>query len=209
MALPLIVVGIVKSIPWIVALIGGIYATKKVTEAFSSPINDINRIPGIEKISPKQLYNEAKEYKQDRIKYHKKRNEKIQGEIDKLNEQIEKLQEEKTKVGQQMDAAKDDPKETARLQAVLDKINKDLVGLNNKVGQKENEKKDIAEKIDQVFEKLGNIDNTTQEQFIAKANSFNWTSVKNYGLLAILVIIAIMLLIFLRKLFNNILVSMK
>jgi chromosome segregation ATPase len=149
------------------------YATKKVTEAFKSPINDVNRIPGIEKISPKQLYNEAKEYKKDRIKYHEKRDKKIQGEIDELNKQIEKLQEEKTKVGQQMEVAKDDPKETIRLQAVLDKINKDLVGLTNKVNQKENEKKEVAEKIDEVFEKLGDIDNTTQEQFIAKASSFD------------------------------------
>jgi predicted RNase H-like nuclease (RuvC/YqgF family) len=203
------VVGIIKMIPWIAGVIGGMYATKKVTEAFKSPINDVNRIPGIEKISPKQLYNEAKEYKKDRIKYHEKRDKKIQGEIDELNKQIEKLQEEKTKVGQQMEVAKDDPKETIRLQAVLDKINKDLVGLTNKVNQKENEKKEVAEKIDEVFEKLGDIDNTTQEQFIAKASSFDWTSVKNYGLLSMLVIIAIMVLVFLRKIFNNILVSMK
>jgi chromosome segregation ATPase len=173
MPLPALAAVAIKVVPWIIGLIGGIYATKKITQSFgSTTLNDIRQIPEMGKITPKELYQEAKEHKKDRLKYHEKRSKKVQDEIDKLNEQIEKLQEEKTKVAQEIKNT-EDPAEKAKLQKVLDQINKDLTGLNGKVNKKEAEKKEVEEKIDQMFERLGDIDKTTQEQFIANAKGIN------------------------------------
>jgi hypothetical protein len=42
----------------------------------------------------------------------------------------------------------------------------------------------------------------TQEQFVAQSSSINWTSYKNYAIIAICAAVVIMIILFIKKLFN-------
>lgn len=197
----------VKIVPWIVGLIGSVYATKKITQVFgSTPANDIKRIPGMEGMNPKQIYNDRKEWRQDRIKYHEKRNKKIDEQIKIKNEQIEKLEEKITKVAEQAKNT-DDPTEKNRLIAVMEGYKKDVKDLKGEIkGLKEN-KDEGEKKVDEIYK--GFDDNLTQEQFINKSSSINWTSYRNYAIIFFCVIVLIMIIGFIKKLLDSFLKSMK
>ncbi|KLL05245.1 MAG: hypothetical protein MRERV_3c066 [Mycoplasmataceae bacterium RV_VA103A] len=207
MPLPAVAAVAVKAIPWIVGLIGGIYATKKVTESFgSTPANDLRQIPGMERMSPKQMYNDRKQWRQDRVKYHKKRNEKIEEEIDKKNEQVQKLEEKITRMAEEVKNTSD-PTEKNRLMVAIEASKKEVKDLKGEIGKLQKAREEGDKKVDDIYQ--GFDDTSTQEQFVERSNSINWTSWKNYGIIFVCIVVLFMLIGFIKKLFASLLGAVK
>lgn len=208
MALPaLAIVAAVKALPWIVGLIGGIYVTKKVTESFgSTPANDLKQIPGLERMSPKEMYNDRKEWRRDRISYHKERNKKIGEEIDVKNEQVTKLEEKITKLAEK-EKKTSDPTEKNRLLAAIETSKKEMKGLKDEIKKLEKTREEGDKKVDDIYQGFDN--NLTQEQFVEKSNSINWTSYRNWGIIAICFFVLTMIIMFIKKLFNSLVGAVK
>ncbi len=205
--------GIWKAVAWIGCALAGAWATNKAVKAFgSTPANDLAKVPDMEnRVKPQQLYNDAKKHKKDKINYHKERGKKARSELDKINKQIEELKEEKTNLAKQLKQAKDDgdTKKEAAVTAQLKGVDDKISGLENKYNDKKDEIKESEKTIDEIYDDLGDPYSMTEEQYVAKSNSVNWTSYKNWGIIAICVVIFFMLIGFIKKLFASLLGSLK
>jgi hypothetical protein len=56
--------------------------------------------------------------------------------------------------------------------------------------------------VDKAFESLPNPDIVTQQQYQNASNSINWTSYKNWGIISLCVVIGLMIISFVKQIFN-------
>jgi hypothetical protein len=127
----------------------------------------------METMTPKQLFNERKEWRKNKDKYHESKDEKIQSEIDKLNKKFELENEETSRLIKELNKAREEgDKETEkRVLVALEQQKSKVDGIAKQIRGLEKEKKENQEKRDKVHESFD--DGQSQEQFVSSANAID------------------------------------
>ncbi|CAG8435249.1 5948_t:CDS:2 [Ambispora gerdemannii] len=158
--------------------VAGAWATNKIAKSFgSTPQNDLQQIPAMKERIQQQndIVKEARKYKKDKLKYHKDVSQDLRSDLEKINRKIEAAQEERNSIAQELkEANKDGDTEKIKiLTAKLESVDGQLAGYIKERDDKKKEVKESEEKIDDIYDKLGDPDTMTEAQYVSKANSIN------------------------------------
>lgn len=145
-------------------------------------------------ISPQELLELQKMRENDRKKWLSDNNEDLKA----LNEKINKLEEQRNQILKKIEQ-ESDPTEKAKLIAAAEELKKEINELRK---EKRDKEKDIKEVIDNLPK--GNL---TPEQFQQEGNKPYLSSFKNWGIIALFVLVGIILVVFIKKLFKKFLGS--
>jgi hypothetical protein len=158
-------------------------------------------------INPEKLHEEAKTYKKKHKKYLEEKNKGDQKEIDDLDKKLESLDDGIKSLQKEVTKMDDNNPTKATKVAQLNAMQNQRDETKEKRDNIQKKIDDRNEKIDDIFKSLGDPVNYTQSKFNEKANSPNWSSYKNWGIIAACVLIFFLLFNFLRKFLGNMLKS--
>lgn len=174
-------------------------AAKPIIERWgSTPANRAEQA-GVPKT---QLYEDAKKRREDKKKYYEEKNKEVLSELAELKKQLEKLEKQKTKQAQEI-IDETDPTEKNKKIAALKDIEKEMAEIRRQIKDKEKQIEQNNKEIEKVFDDIGNTSNLTEEQFMAKSNSPDLGAWKNWGIIAVCVIVAILIVKFIFSLFKK------
>lgn len=177
-----------KIVLWGGSVAGGVYLGKKVIDKFGdTPGNNLSNAG----ISPDQQYQEWLSWQKDRKKYFEDKNDEW---FSDLRDRNKKLEEESKALAEQL-KTEQDPKEKARISALINQNKKEIADNNREMSKK-------IDELNKGFENFGR-GQLTFSQFQSKSNEPSLSSWKNWGIIAFCVIIAIILINFVKKMLGK------
>lgn len=180
-------------------------AVGKVTKTFGdTPKNELKQVG----INPQKLHDEAKDYREKRQQFLDEKNKESKEIVKDKEKKLESLEESIKSLASEIKSLPDGPEKTQK-QALLNKKKDQSKKLQAEIGDENKKIKEREDKIDKIFQDLGNPVNYTTEQYETKANSPRWKSWKNWGIGIGGILLLFVAIAFIRKLLNTLLSSLK
>jgi len=186
---PVVAFGVVKGLTYVAGFITAAWAANKVTQNWgNNPANNLEKLG----ISPKQQYEDYKKLLEDKAKFIE---DKTEEHFKDLKERREKLEEENKKLLEKLSNTSD-PQERTKILEEVGNNKKEISDINKTITEGIN-------KIIKNFDTIGRNPPLTQEQFQDKSKRLDLGSWWNWGLIAFCVIIAILIINFVRKILSK------
>lgn len=200
---PVAAFGVAKAITWIVGMLAGAWvANKAVTKFGATPANTLENYG----IPPREQFAAAKEAQKNKQEFLEKLNKERKDENEKLKEELNKLNKRLLKETEEWKNESDPSAKNAKF-AIMKSTEKELQGIQQQIDQNNVSIQKTNEEITKAFESIGNVSEMTQNQFSSRANSPDWTKLKNYGIITLAIIIGVMIISFVKKIFSSLLSS--
>ena len=179
------------------------FAAKPIIERWgSTPANRAEQL----RIPRDRLYEDYKKFREDKKKYLQERNEEhnkqLLDELAELKKKLEKLEKQKTKQAQEV-TSESDPTEKAKKIAAMQDTDKEIIQIKKEISDKERQIEKNNKELEKVFDDISKFPNLTEEQLVAKSNTPDLGAWKNWGIIAICVIVAILVVKFIFSLFKK------
>ena len=184
-----------KAIPWIIGGLVTYFTAKPLIEKWGSTPAIRAENLGVPR---ERLYNDYQEYRRDKTKYLKERNEEqnkhLLDELDKLKEKLDKLEKQKTKQAEEI-KTESDPTEKAKKIAALKETEKEISSVKKEIKDKEKQIEKNNQELEKVFADLskGSPNIVTEEQLVARSKAPDLGAWKNWGIIAFCVVIGIII----------------
>lgn len=158
-------------------------------------------------INPQDIHDYARKDKQGKLDYVKEkteeRNKELQDENDKLRADINKLEQRKIREAQDW-KNETDPAEKARKLATMEATQKEIDAATSQLKKNEREIKSNHQEVTKIFDELSKgAEKLTEAQIKAKNNAPDLGSWLNWGIIAIGVITAVLIVKFIFGMFKK------
>jgi len=180
------------------------FLAKPIIEKWGSTPNNRAVEAGI---SPREVYEYSRKSKQEKLDYLKEkseeRNKELQEANEKLKEEIKKLEK---RLLQETEEWKNesDPTEKAKKLATMEATQKELNEAKSQLNKNESIIKKNETDIAKLYDELSKgVEHLTEEQIKSKNNSPDLNSWLNWGIIAVAVIVAILIVKFIFSLFKK------
>ncbi|KLL03783.1 MAG: hypothetical protein MRECE_9c042 [Mycoplasmataceae bacterium CE_OT135] len=184
-----------KAVPWIIGGLVTYFTAKPLIEKWGSTPAIRAESLGIPR---ERLHNDYQEYRRDKTKYLKERNEEnnkhLLDELDKLKEKLDKLEKQKVKQAEEVQA-ESDPQEKAKKVAVMKETEKEISNVKKEIKEKEKQIESNNKELEKVFADLskGSPAVISEEQLVARSKAPDLGAWKNWGIIAFCVVIGIII----------------
>ena len=180
------------------------FAAKPVIERWGSTPNNRATEAGI---STRDIYEYSRKSKKEKLDYLKEKfeekNKEIKEENEKLKEEIKKLEKRLLKETEEW-KNETDPTEKAKKLATMESTQKELNDAKSQLSKNESIMKKHESDITKLYDELSKgAETLTEEQIKSKNNAPDLNAWKNWGIIAICVIVAILIVKFIFSLFKK------
>ena len=195
---------LVKIVPWVVGGLVTYFASKNVIEKWgSTPKNEAAKLG----IPEDKLFDYYQRKSENDSQFRKELKEEISKDFEDIREQNKKLEEQNTQLVKQLEGVTD-PTEKAKILATIEANKKEMANNNKRIDSRFSQIMGTVNNLSQPSkDELGKPE-IVERKFQAEVNKPNLTNWKNWGIIAFVVIIAIMLVSFLKKMLTKLTESM-
>ena len=180
--------GIWKAVTYVAIALSSAYAAKKAAEAYgNNPSNNLAR----NGISPEQQFEHYQKWAEDNKKFSK---EMIEEHFKDKKERLDKLEEENRKLSEKLATAS--PEEKVKFLEMISDNKKEMKEINKSMS-------DGINNIVKNFEAIGKNPPVNYQQFQDKSKQIDFSSWWNWGIISFCVIIAILVINFVRKILSG------